>query len=86
MRNCIKAFQRTANLDPETVSHSPGWPHTCYVPGGDLELLVLLPLLPGCWDHRCAAPHLFHAGELTPGPVHARQALSQLKYVRGSNL
>lgn len=34
----------------------PGWPQTHYVANEDLELLILWPPPPECWDDRCASP------------------------------
>lgn len=42
-----------------------GWPHICCVAENNLELLVLLPLLPNCWD--C---WLFLKGKGAGTPVH----------------
>lgn len=38
------------------VSKSLGWPQIPYVAEGDLELLMLLPASPECWDYRW--PHI----------------------------
>jgi hypothetical protein len=35
----------------------PGWPCTHYVSQAGLELVILLPLLPQCWDCRHVSPH-----------------------------
>lgn len=40
------------------VSCSTGWPPT----EEDLELLILQPLLPHCWDDRSVPPFLYDAG------------------------
>lgn len=36
----------------ERVSCNPDWPQTHHVAEDNLELLVLLPLPPGCWNYR----------------------------------
>ena len=42
------------------VAEIPGWPQTCYIAGGDLELLVILSLLPRRLGYRCVLPHSVH--------------------------
>ena len=42
----------------ERVSWSPGWPQTDCKVEASLELLILLPLPPKCWDERCIPPFL----------------------------
>lgn len=41
-------------------SYIPGWPGTECLSKDDLELFVLLPPLPECWDYRHAAPDLIY--------------------------
>jgi hypothetical protein len=38
----------------ETGSHSPCWPRTLYEDQAGLELVILLPQPPKCWDYRYA--------------------------------
>jgi hypothetical protein len=38
----------------DRISRSQGWPQTQPVVKTDLELLILLPLAPECWDYRNA--------------------------------
>ena len=39
----------------ENESHGfRGWPGTSYISEADLELLILLPLPPQCWDYKRA--------------------------------
>lgn len=40
------------------VSCSPGQPQAGYLVKDALELLILLPPLPRCWDNRCMSPCL----------------------------
>lgn len=53
----------------DRISFSPGWPQTCYVAEDNLELLILLSLLPQCWgDIRFVfSPGLGVAGDETQG-------------------
>jgi hypothetical protein len=37
---------------------SPEWPGTCYIAQADLELTILLPQHPSCWDNRYEPPRL----------------------------
>ena len=37
-------------------------PYICYVAKGNSEILVFLPLLPRCWDHRYVQACLGNAG------------------------
>lgn len=37
---------------------NPGWPRAHYVDQARLELVVILPLSPECWDHWFPPPHL----------------------------
>lgn len=60
----------------DRVSCSPGWPLTCRVAEGTLELLVLLPPALGCWASRGVLLYLLP----TPEPVHARHALHPLSH------
>ena len=51
----LKAFQKTSSLPLPTLLRflgSPGWLQTQYEAEDDLELLILLPPLPMCWDYR----------------------------------
>lgn len=40
------------------VSCSPDWFQTQYTVKDDDAFLILLPLAPKCWDHRCVSPFL----------------------------
>lgn len=40
------------------VSCSPNWLQTEYIVKDDAEFLILLPLAPKCWGHRCVSPCL----------------------------
>lgn len=42
----------------DTVLCIQGWPQTCSVAEGSLVLLILLPVPPKCWYHRCMALNL----------------------------
>lgn len=37
-----------------------GWSPTPCIAEGDLELPVLFPLPPSCWNYGCASPHPFY--------------------------
>lgn len=43
------------------VAHSPCWPWTSYVTKDGLELMILLPLPPKCWDNRYVLSWLVYA-------------------------
>lgn len=41
----------------DKVSCIPGWAQTCYTVEAVIELLILLPPFPGCWNYRHALMH-----------------------------
>ena len=47
-------------LPPHPLEPHPssGWPWICSAPADNLELLILLPPPPECWDYRCDSPSL----------------------------
>ena len=67
------------------LSCSPGWPLTHYVAEDDLELQILLPPPPNCWDHKHATNTQFLSwceGETqTQSFPYDRQKLDQLSYI-----
>ena len=55
-------------LFKDRVSCNPGWP-TCCTVEHDLELLILLPPFPECWDYReCHCVQFIWCWGLNPGP------------------
>lgn len=48
-------------LETGSLSSNPVWPLTThYIAKEDLEILVLLPLIPVCWDHNHASSYLVY--------------------------
>lgn len=56
----IKSPLAPHNILREIFSCSQDWPWTCYGVEGDLELLILLPPSPECWDYSNTPPHLIY--------------------------
>lgn len=66
----------------DRVEHSPGWPWSCFVAEGDIELRILLLPVSECWyfRHLVLTFGLGSAGDWTRNFIHARWTLYQLSY------
>ena len=59
------------------VSGTPGWPGTCHMVLGDLELLILLTLPPECSDHRPELPCRVSVAYIVYGIVYQKQGFEE---------
>lgn len=64
----LLVLSQLLHLFLKLVSCIPDQPLTFYGAKDNLELLILLPLLPVCWDYRQVLSCSIDAGDKTQGP------------------